>query len=214
MLFIDSLTNIVHNNRILRCLSEANSLYPSLVNPYKHEKPAKAASMETQPTLTFPVIRGLQARREYYVAMWTLRMLRQISIFDEDELPPELRAQRTINKARIPEIAATFWTTRTTTSSRRSRSRSTPMLLSTRCQGRTSLGCFACRWMPDSSSTTGSTGAPRSSRHLNNARAWPRNDRRRVLPRHRAGALPADVCRPQPSCHSSQPLARPALRPP
>jgi len=57
------------------------------------------------PTLSFPVIRGLQARREYYVAMWTLRMLRQISIFDEDELPPELRAQRTLNKARIPEIA-------------------------------------------------------------------------------------------------------------
>ncbi|MHB8090539.1 MAG: DNA sulfur modification protein DndB [Syntrophales bacterium] len=61
--------------------------------------------METAPTITFPVIRGLQARREYYVAMWTLRMLRQISIFDEDELPPELRAQRTINKARIPEIS-------------------------------------------------------------------------------------------------------------
>lgn len=61
--------------------------------------------MDTSSTLSFPVIRGLQARREYYVAMWTLRMLRQISIFDEDELPPELRAQRTINKARIPEIA-------------------------------------------------------------------------------------------------------------
>lgn len=61
--------------------------------------------METKPTITFPVIRGLQARREYYVAMWTLRMLRQISIFDEDELPPELRAQRTLNKARIPEIS-------------------------------------------------------------------------------------------------------------
>ncbi len=61
--------------------------------------------METNPTFTFPVIRGLQARREYFVTMWTLRMLRQISIFDEDELPPELRAQRTINKARIPEIA-------------------------------------------------------------------------------------------------------------
>lgn len=61
--------------------------------------------MDTQPTITFPVIRGLQARREYYVAMWTLRMLRQISIFDEDELPPELRAQRVLNKARIPEIS-------------------------------------------------------------------------------------------------------------
>ncbi|WP_139559695.1 DNA sulfur modification protein DndB [Methylotetracoccus oryzae] len=61
--------------------------------------------METEPTITFPVIRGLQAHREYYVAMWSLRMLRQISIFDEDELPPELRAQRTLNKARIPEIS-------------------------------------------------------------------------------------------------------------
>jgi DNA sulfur modification protein DndB len=61
--------------------------------------------METQSTIAFPVIRGLQAHREYYVAMWSLRMLRQISIFDEDELPPELRAQRTLNKARIPEIS-------------------------------------------------------------------------------------------------------------
>ena len=33
-------------------------------------------------------------------------MLRQISIFDEDDLPPELRAQRNLNKSRIPEIAA------------------------------------------------------------------------------------------------------------
>jgi len=61
--------------------------------------------MDTNSTISFPVIRGLQAHREYYVAMWTLRMLRQISIFDEDELPPELRAQRVLNKARIPEIA-------------------------------------------------------------------------------------------------------------
>ena len=37
--------------------------------------------------------------------MWTLRTLKQISIFDEQELPPELRAQRTLNKARVPEIA-------------------------------------------------------------------------------------------------------------
>lgn len=61
--------------------------------------------MNTEPVISFPVIRGLQAGREYYVTMWTLRMLRQISIFDEDELSPELRAQRTINKSRIPEIA-------------------------------------------------------------------------------------------------------------
>jgi len=56
-------------------------------------------------TLNFPAIRGVQAGREYYVTMWTLRTLRQISIFDEKELPPELRAQRVLNKGRIPEIA-------------------------------------------------------------------------------------------------------------
>jgi DNA sulfur modification protein DndB len=61
--------------------------------------------MESLSTLNFPVIRGIQAGREYYITMWTLRTLKQISIFDEQELPPELRAQRTLNKARIPEMA-------------------------------------------------------------------------------------------------------------
>jgi len=61
--------------------------------------------MEALSTLSFPVIRGVQAGREYYVAMWTLRMLRQISIFDEHELPAELRVQRVLNKTRIPEMA-------------------------------------------------------------------------------------------------------------
>jgi DNA sulfur modification protein DndB len=61
--------------------------------------------MDTAPTLAFPVIRGLEAGREYYVAMWTLRMLRRISIFHEDDLPPELRSRRALNPARIPEIS-------------------------------------------------------------------------------------------------------------
>jgi len=70
-------------------------------------RPTLAASerMDTVPTLAFPVIRGVQAQREYYVAMWSLRMMKQVSIFNEDELPPEMRAQRTLNKSRIPEIS-------------------------------------------------------------------------------------------------------------
>jgi len=60
--------------------------------------------MDSLSTLNFPVIRGMQAGREYYVSMWNLRMMRRISIFDEKDLPPELRAQRVLNKARIPEI--------------------------------------------------------------------------------------------------------------
>lgn len=53
----------------------------------------------------FPAIRGVQAGREYYVSMCPLRLLRRLFVFDDDELVPELRAQRTLNKARVPEIA-------------------------------------------------------------------------------------------------------------
>lgn len=53
----------------------------------------------------FPSIRGVQAGREYYVSMCPLRLIPKIFLFDEDELLPELRAQRILNKARVPEIA-------------------------------------------------------------------------------------------------------------
>ena len=56
------------------------------------------------PTISFPAIRGVQAGNEYFVSMWTFRMLRQISLFDEDDLGPELRAQRILNRSRLPEI--------------------------------------------------------------------------------------------------------------
>lgn len=54
---------------------------------------------------TFPAIRGVQAGREYYVSMCPLRLIPKIFLFNEEELIPELRAQRVLNKARIPEIA-------------------------------------------------------------------------------------------------------------
>lgn len=53
-----------------------------------------------------PCIRGIQAGKEYYTAMCPLRMVARMFIFDEEELPPELRAQRVLNKARIPEISS------------------------------------------------------------------------------------------------------------
>lgn len=55
---------------------------------------------------TFPAIRGVQAGRVFYVAMCPLKIVPKIFIFNEEEVPPELRAQRTLNRARIPEIAA------------------------------------------------------------------------------------------------------------
>lgn len=52
----------------------------------------------------FPAIRGIQASREYYVSMCPMRLLPKIFLFDEEELVPELRAQRLINKSRLPEM--------------------------------------------------------------------------------------------------------------
>ena len=53
----------------------------------------------------FPAIRGVQAGREYYVTMCPLRLVAKLFNFDDEELLPELRAQRTLNKGRIPEMA-------------------------------------------------------------------------------------------------------------
>jgi len=57
-------------------------------------------------THTFPAARGHQAGRPCYVAMCPLRLIPKIFMFDEDEVPPELRAQRTLNRARVPEIVS------------------------------------------------------------------------------------------------------------
>lgn len=53
----------------------------------------------------FPAIRGIQAGREYYVTQCPLRSIPKIFEFDEPDLPPEVRAQRSLNRARVPEIA-------------------------------------------------------------------------------------------------------------
>lgn len=53
----------------------------------------------------FPAIRGIQAQREYYVSMCPLRLLPKLFLFNEDELVPEMRAQRQLNKARVPDLS-------------------------------------------------------------------------------------------------------------
>lgn len=53
----------------------------------------------------FPAIRGRQAGRDFFVSMCPLRLIPKLFIFDEDELLPELRAQRVLNKGRLPELS-------------------------------------------------------------------------------------------------------------
>src|SRR6266496_1703210 len=55
--------------------------------------------------LSFPAMHGVIGRREYYVAMLKLALVPKLFKFkDWAELPPEQRAQRVIQKSRIPEI--------------------------------------------------------------------------------------------------------------
>lgn len=60
--------------------------------------------MDTTFSYNFPAIRGIQAGKEYFVAMCPLRIIPKIFLFDEEEIPPEHRSQRILNKSRIPEM--------------------------------------------------------------------------------------------------------------
>ena len=52
----------------------------------------------------FPAIKGIQAGTEYYVSMVPLYVVPKLFSFSGNDLPAEMRAQRIINKSRIPEI--------------------------------------------------------------------------------------------------------------
>lgn len=52
----------------------------------------------------FPAVKGIQAGREYFISMVPLKLLPKLFPSNEEVVPPEFRAQRRINEARIPEI--------------------------------------------------------------------------------------------------------------
>ncbi|MEH7821149.1 DNA sulfur modification protein DndB [Bacillus altitudinis] len=60
--------------------------------------------MDVTFSYNFPAIRGIQAGKEYYVVMCPLRLIPKIFLFDEEEIPVEYRAQRILNKSRIPTL--------------------------------------------------------------------------------------------------------------
>ena len=55
-------------------------------------------------TYGFDAIRGTQAKREFYVAMCPLKIIPKLFIFNDYDIPPELRAQRIMKDSRIPAI--------------------------------------------------------------------------------------------------------------
>lgn len=60
--------------------------------------------MDLSFTYNFPALRGRQASKEYFVVMCPLRLIPKIFLFDEEEIPAAFRAQRILNRARIPEL--------------------------------------------------------------------------------------------------------------
>ena len=61
--------------------------------------------MESPYEYVFPAIRGIQAGREYYVSMCPLKLLPRLFQFEEEDRIPESRAQRQLNRSRVPEIS-------------------------------------------------------------------------------------------------------------
>jgi DNA sulfur modification protein DndB len=69
----------------------------------RSEVPARAG---TSPRARrFAAVRAVQAQRAYFVTACPLGLVSEILSFDLPDLPPQLRAQRVLNKARIPQIA-------------------------------------------------------------------------------------------------------------
>lgn len=56
-------------------------------------------------TYKFPVVRGVQAQKEYYIAMVPLKMLVKLFPNEDEYVLPEYRAQRKLNESRIPVIS-------------------------------------------------------------------------------------------------------------
>ena len=54
---------------------------------------------------TFPAVCGVQAGREFYVVQCPVRLLPKMFSFTDSDLPVDMRAQRTLNTNRVPEIA-------------------------------------------------------------------------------------------------------------
>lgn len=54
---------------------------------------------------TMPAVRGNQCGREYYVGIVPFGLLPRLFLYNEEFVPPEVRAQRPLNQQRVPEIA-------------------------------------------------------------------------------------------------------------
>lgn len=69
-----------------------------------HKRASTQAASTDEFAVSFPAMRGQQASREFFVIMCPLRYLPRLFMFDETDVPPQLRAQRALNKSRLPGL--------------------------------------------------------------------------------------------------------------
>lgn len=60
--------------------------------------------MQSEGYFNFPAIKGMQAGYPYYAIMCPLHMVARFFTYTDNSLPPDMRAQRILNKQRIPEM--------------------------------------------------------------------------------------------------------------
>ena len=53
----------------------------------------------------FPVAKGIQSNKEYYIAMVPLKMIPRLFPSDDEYVSPEYRAPRKLNSFRIPVMS-------------------------------------------------------------------------------------------------------------
>ena len=87
-----------------------NLFFSKFYNPAQWSKImnySKSAQEELAGAMTFPAVRGIQAKREFYCIMCTFSTIFTHFQFDADpRISPELKAQRKLREARVPNIAS------------------------------------------------------------------------------------------------------------
>ena len=73
--------------------------------PSKPRKPKGKTRSPRPSEYRFQSVRAIQAGRSYFVTACPLGLVPQVLTFAPADLPPNLRAQRLLNKGRIPQIA-------------------------------------------------------------------------------------------------------------
>lgn len=84
-------------------MTSATSVPSKSGKPKAQSRPSRLPKKEAE--YRFQSVRAIQAGRSYFVTACPLRLVPEVLTFAPSDLPPNLRAQRLLNKGRIPQIA-------------------------------------------------------------------------------------------------------------